>query len=97
MLCVETRENVTQGFEFLLNIDQNNEFFVLFQRNFWKFSQKFPIKLFFVKTRENLTQGFEIILKISKIMHFLCFLIEIFENFLKNFTHNWVFLQTAKI
>ena len=64
MFFVKTRENLSQGFEISLKIDQNKAFLCYFQRDFWNFSPKFPKQLFFVKTRENLTQSFEIILKI---------------------------------
>ena len=52
------RENLAQCFEIILKIDQNNAFFAIFKRDFWKFSKNFPNNCVFRPKRENLKQGF---------------------------------------
>ena len=57
------RENLTQGFEIILTIDQNNAFFSFFKEIFENFLKHFVHNWVFRPIRENLTQGFEIFLK----------------------------------
>ena len=40
MFFVDTRENLTQGFEFLLKIDKNKAFLALFSKKFLKIFSK---------------------------------------------------------
>ena len=84
MFFVKTRENLTQGFEIILKIDQNNAFFVLFQINPWKFSKEFATQLDFSSKARKFNAGFfNFFEKSPQIIHFLKFSWEIFWEFSK--------------
>ena len=86
MFFVKTRENLTQGFEIILKLDQNNAFLVLFQRNIWKFSQKLPKQLgFSSNARKFYAWFFHFFLKNRlNSSNFCNFLEKFFGNFLSS-------------
>ena len=70
----QTRENLTQGFEFLLKLDQNNAFLLFSKESFENLLKKFQNNCVFRPKRGNLTQGFfNFFEKSPKIIHFLQF------------------------
>ena len=52
------RVNLTQGFEIILKIDQNNAFLLFSKDLFEGFLKNFPNNCVFRPMRENLTQGY---------------------------------------
>ena len=52
------RENLTQGFEIILKIDQNNAFICFFKKIFENFLKNFQHNWVFRPKREDLTQVF---------------------------------------
>ena len=58
MLFVKTGQNLTQGFEIFLKIDQNKAFWAIFKETFENFLKDFPSNYVFRQNARKFNAGF---------------------------------------